>query len=484
MNAELEARSKRVLLAESGAAQQQRWSAALAANRFTVHVLPAAVDPLFAAALLQAAGTMPTLLIASLSYFAGRNRNPYQFVKSFSRSFPETAVVLVQPEGQEVTEAARAVAQRYGAVDLVPALPEGDAAEAVIEMLWFSACAQSLPAGSRETPALPVAQQVAAQCRRALASAGAIDQSEGRMFGAFDADVTFLLAEKFSVSNEQLTAWLNELVVSGALRSLSNARRFAVGAGRFRFFIDEPASIVRPSAPGAATGATASAAGAVASASRPNAPIGAVKAQAAGSGSGPRLAADLDVQEVAQQMRSGEEPLDVRDRSYLLKKYPKCFVGSEAVDWLARHHQLTRPQAVKLGERMFEAGLFHHVADDHDFTDGNFFFRFFADEDALSAVTSKTRSLDIDTLDVKDVATRMRGAGGVDVAARRYLLKSYPKCFIGTEAVDWLALNYRLSRPLAVKLGERMVAEGIFHHVADDHDFKDGDFFYRYFADE
>lgn len=64
------------------------------------------------------------------------------------------------------------------------------------------------------------------------------------------------------------------------------------------------------------------------------------------------------------------------------------------------------------------------------------------------------------------------------------MLKSYPKCFIGTEAVDWLALNYRLSRPLAVKLGERMVAAGIFHHVADDHDFKDGDFFFRYFADE
>ena len=477
MNTELEARTKRVLLAEAGAAQQQRWSAALAANQFTVHVLPAAVDPLFAATLLQAAGTMPTLLIASLSYFAGRNRNPYQFVKSFSRCFPQMAIVLVQPDGQEVTEAARAVAQRYGAVDLVPAPPEGDAARAVIETLWFSVCAQPPGESSRETPALPVAQQVAAQCRRALTAAGAIDQGEGRMFGAFDADATFLLAEKFSVSNEQLTEWLNELVVSGALRSLSNARRFAEGAGRFRFFIDEPASIVRPVPVDAAAGAKAPA-------MRQSVAPAAGNLRAVESGSGPRLAADLDVQEVAQQMRGGEEPLDVRDRSYLLKKYPKCFVGAEAVDWLVRHHQLTRPQAVKLGERMFEAGLFHHVADDHDFTDGKLFFRFFSDEEALPALTSKTRALDIDTLDVKEVATRMRGAGGVEVAARRYLLKSYPKCFIGTEAVDWLALNYRLSRPLAVKLGERMVAAGIFHHVSDDHDFKDGDFFFRYFADE
>ena len=149
------------------------------------------------------------------------------------------------------------MAQRYGAVDLMPALPDSEAAEALIEMLWFSACAQPPRASSGETPALPVAQQVAAQCRRALTVAGAIDHSEGRMFGAFDADATFLLAEKFSISNEQLTEWLNELVVSGALRSLSNARRFAAGAGRFRFFIDEPASMVRPASMDAAAGAKA-----------------------------------------------------------------------------------------------------------------------------------------------------------------------------------------------------------------------------------
>lgn len=304
------------------------------------------------------------------------------------------------------------------------------------------------------------------------------------MFGAFDADATFLLAEKFSVSSQQLADWLNELLVSGALRSLSNARRFAVGAGRFRFFIDEPASIVRPASSSAAPSAQAATGAAQALATRQSAVPAAARVRAADDATGPRLAADLDVQDVAQQMRNGEEPLDVRDRSYLLKKYPMCFVGSEAVDWLVRHHGLTRPQAVKLGERMFEAGVFHHVTDDHDFTDGNFYFRFFVDEPALAAPAGKTRSLDIDTLDVQEVATRMRGAGGVEVAARRYLLKSYPKCFIGTEAVDWLTHNYRLSRPLAVKLGERMVAAGIFHHVADDHDFKDGDFFFRYFADE
>lgn len=41
-----------------------------------------------------------------------------------------------------------------------------------------------------------------------------------------------------------------------------------------------------------------------------------------------------------------------------------------------------------------------------------------------------------------------------------------------------------LSRPLAVKLGERMVEAGIPHHVADDHDFKDGEFSYRDYVDE
>lgn len=83
-----------------------------------------------------------------------------------------------------------------------------------------------------------------------------------------------------------------------------------------------------------------------------------------------------------------------------------------------------------------------------------------------------------------DLARRMRGAGGVEVASRHYLLSTYPKCFTGREAVDWLAKHCRLSRPMAAKVGERMAEAGLIHHVTDGHQFEDAEFFYRYYADE
>ena len=467
MNTELESRPRRVMLLESSRGTKSGWAAALSSNQFQVHTLPDGADPVFATALLQAAGAQPSLVVADQAYFAGRNRNPYQFIKHYVRLFPETVILLVQPPGQEVTETMRAAARRYGAADLIPALPDGAASGAVIEAIWFSVCAQSAREISGAAPQLPIEQQVAAQLRRQLTDK-AISNAGGRTQGAFRASDALARAEKFSVSTAQLTAWLDDLMQQGALRSLAGDQHFVAGDGLYRFFTDEPASISMPGSVSAVVPAAAAA-----SAAR----------NAAATGNR-QVLSEIDVHALARNMRSGDAPLDIRDRSYRLTKYPKSFIGSEAVDWLVKHQALSRPQAVRLGERMFESGLFHHVTDDHDFKDGNFYFRFFADEAASAGLPDKAQALDIDTLNVKDIATRMRGAGGVEVSTRRYLLKSYPKCFLGTEAVDWLAANCRLSRPLAVKLGERMVEAGIIHHVADDHDFKDGDFFYRYYADE
>jgi len=68
-------------------------------------------------------------------------------------------------------------------------------------------------------------------------------------------------------------------------------------------------------------------------------------------------------------------------RSYHFSTYRSCFVGSEAVDYLVREQLAdTRKAAVALGERMAQAGFFHHVVDDHGFEDRYLFYRFFVDE--------------------------------------------------------------------------------------------------------
>jgi small-conductance mechanosensitive channel len=82
------------------------------------------------------------------------------------------------------------------------------------------------------------------------------------------------------------------------------------------------------------------------------------------------------------------------------------------------------------------------------------------------------------------LVARMRGAGGVRIADRRHLLNVYPRCLVGREAVDWLCAHEGLTRQAAVELGQRLVARGALHHVLDEHPFRDGNFYYRFRADD
>ncbi|WP_218080369.1 DEP domain-containing protein [Anthocerotibacter panamensis] len=78
-----------------------------------------------------------------------------------------------------------------------------------------------------------------------------------------------------------------------------------------------------------------------------------------------------------QQIHRG---LDVRDRRWRLKLYPRCFVGSDAVLWFMQNFNLTREEALDLGQRLMDRRIFHHVLDSQPFQDGYFFYRFYQDE--------------------------------------------------------------------------------------------------------
>jgi hypothetical protein len=70
----------------------------------------------------------------------------------------------------------------------------------------------------------------------------------------------------------------------------------------------------------------------------------------------------------------------ILDRRHLLRLYPKCFVGSEVVDWLVRSEGLTRDEAAQVGKLLMDRGDVHHVLDEHPFLDGRLFYRFRVDE--------------------------------------------------------------------------------------------------------
>ncbi|NES80056.1 MAG: mechanosensitive ion channel [Moorea sp. SIO2B7] len=91
---------------------------------------------------------------------------------------------------------------------------------------------------------------------------------------------------------------------------------------------------------------------------------------------------------------------------------------------------------------------------------------------------------DLDNVDIEDLVVTMRGSEGLEIKDRRYRLNTYPDCFIGSEAVDWLVQKHNCMRSEAVKLGQRLVDRGIIHHVTDEHPFEDDYLFYRFYADE
>lgn len=78
----------------------------------------------------------------------------------------------------------------------------------------------------------------------------------------------------------------------------------------------------------------------------------------------------------------------------------------------------------------------------------------------------------------------MQGDRGVDIRDRRYGLRVYPNCFVGSEAVTWLTNNQKATRDEAIRIGQILVERGIIHHVTDEHTFEDRYLFYRFYMDE
>lgn len=166
--------------------------------------------------------------------------------------------------------------------------------------------------------------------------------------------------------------------------------------------------------------------------------------------------------ELATEMMSGVE---IIDRSYHLKKYPQCFVGRAAVDWLAKRYSLGRDLAVQLGEGLHQAGLLHHVVKDQPFRDGEFFYRL-------------ATPGHFDTVAIEAALSFLRDAPGL-VADRSWRGGKFPRCMVGSEAIDALAQKFRLSRAEATVLGQSLLDLGLLRHVADEHPFADDFLFYR-----
>lgn len=85
---------------------------------------------------------------------------------------------------------------------------------------------------------------------------------------------------------------------------------------------------------------------------------------------------------------------------------------------------------------------------------------------------------------IERLVAKMRGEGGIEIKDRRYGLQKYPRCFVGSEAVTWIAEHLKMSREEATAIGQKLMVKKKIHHVLDEHPFRDENLFYRFYEDE
>ena len=191
-------------------------------------------------------------------------------------------------------------------------------------------------------------------------------------------------------------------------------------------------------------------------------------------GDGSQRMASVDPEELVAEMR-GVVGVETRDRMHTLLRYPQCFVGSEAVEWLSEHLQISRRSAVRVGQRLVALGYIHHVADEHDFADGHLFYRF---SESSAPVAPAAEGVGLPELG--HVLRAMRSAGGVVPRTHLRLLVRYEGCFSGKEACAWLMNHFNISSAIAMWLGRELMRHGGLRHVFDDRPFADSDELYRF----
>ncbi|KAL8706275.1 MAG: hypothetical protein Q9201_000651 [Fulgogasparrea decipioides] len=84
----------------------------------------------------------------------------------------------------------------------------------------------------------------------------------------------------------------------------------------------------------------------------------------------------LNLQTLAQTLQ-GDKGVRVRDRRWHFRLHYNSIIGFELTSWLLQNFRDvdTREEAVELGNDLMQSGLIEHVAERHNFRDGNYFYR-------------------------------------------------------------------------------------------------------------
>jgi EAL domain-containing protein (putative c-di-GMP-specific phosphodiesterase class I) len=179
------------------------------------------------------------------------------------------------------------------------------------------------------------------------------------------------------------------------------------------------------------------------------------------------------VQRALWQRMRAQGGLPIRDRVYKLRNYPQCFVGSQAVDWMVAQLGVSRAEALRQGRALVAVGLVQHVLDEHDFNDGDYFYRLAP----ASAVEGGAAAADASG--VAPSGARLQGALDVPWRSHRRGLLRHHRCASGRELVDWIVNHHPITRATARDWAALWMRQGTLRHVFDSQPFRDDQTLYR-----
>ncbi len=172
----------------------------------------------------------------------------------------------------------------------------------------------------------------------------------------------------------------------------------------------------------------------------------------------------------------GRDPdFEIRDHYYRLRRYKSCFYGKALVDYLGTTFQISRGQALRLGQQLEASDYLLHVAGEHPFKDEHLLFRIGPGPQGIQVADPG-----LDLIYLAELAQAMRGKDGLSYGPRYRRFVRFPNCFRGQEAVTWIARYCDVSRERAVQIGSGMLRANYIQHLYDEHSFQDGNLLYQF----
>jgi len=97
-------------------------------------------------------------------------------------------------------------------------------------------------------------------------------------------------------------------------------------------------------------------------------------------------------------------------------------------------------------------------------------------QSGASTAAHRTANIDLDRL-----AQEMQSSKSLEISDRRWHWRTHRDCFVGSDMTTWLLNNFKdlESRGQAVDFGNVLMHRGLFKHVDNRHEFRDGNYFFE-----